>query len=225
MQALSASFFATNQCQDLDACSPLLKKLDERFSAHQADLLSRQKMVRQTHHSDASVLVILTNEPNPKVLLTRRANHLNAHAGEVSFVGGKRESIDTDNLMTALREAYEEIKLPPQSVQILGQLSLQRSKSGLSVRPIVAVTHPDIQLTADSDEIARLFWVNLSWFLEQETIDYHISYTHGQQPVKLVTPSWQIEGEVIWGLTGRIIANLLSFGFDRHIPWYYRKQT
>ena len=65
----------------------------------------------QTPIAHASVLVALTNERHPMLLLTKRASHITAHAGEIAFAGGKYEPADTNNIVTALRESLEEVNL------------------------------------------------------------------------------------------------------------------
>ena len=178
----------------------------------------------QTPIADASVLVAITHERHPKLLLTRRAAHMNSHAGEVSCVGGKHDASDGNNVITALREACEETALPPNKVQLLGQLPIQTSKSGMSVRPIVALIAPDLLLVPELDEISRIFWADFETLLTQPTVEYAIEYTMQDQTATILTPSWQVDGETIWGLTGRVIASLLETGFDRQLEWYYRIQ-
>lgn len=187
--------------------------------------------------ADASVLIVITNEPCPKVLLTRRSGRLNAHAGEVSFVGGKKDDDETPT-QTALREAFEEVGLNPTSVEMIGKLPMQLSKSNLLVQPFVAVISPNIAkaLVPNPDEIARLFWVELEYFLNHLPNNYrfvidkhHKTYAqdfadrHQICAVHyLDTPAWVVDNEVIWGMTGRILANLLHIGFGVKVDWYYR---
>ena len=149
---------------------------------------------------------------------------MNRHAGEVSCVGGKHDASDGNNVITALREACEETALPPNKVQLLGQLPIQTSKSGMSVRPIVALIAPDLLLVPELDEISRIFWADFETLLTQPTVEYAIEYTMQDQTATILTPSWQVDGETIWGLTGRVIASLLETGFDRQLEWYYRIQ-
>lgn len=178
----------------------------------------------QTPIADASVLVAITHERHPKLLLTRRAAHMNSHADEVSCAGGKHEAGDGNNVVTALREACEETALPPNKVQLLGQLPIQTSKSGMSVRPIVALIAPDLLLVPELAEISRIFWADFETLLTQPTVEYAVEYTMQNQTATILTPSWQVDGETIWGLTGRVIASLLETGFDRQLEWYYRIQ-
>ena len=182
-------------------------------------------MLYQTPIADASILVAITNEPRPKLLLTRRAIHMNSHAGEVSCAGGKYELGDGNNVVTALREACEETALPPDKVQLLGQLPIQTSNSGMSVRPIVALIAPDLVLVPDQGEISRIFWADFETLITQPTVEYRVRYTMQAQTSTLLTPSWEIDGETVWGLTGRVLASLLETGFDRQLDWYYHIQN
>lgn len=218
---------------------PSLRQLAERIQTELLDT-TKQSLHQQTDdiaHSalildtlyqapiaDASILVAITNEKQPKLLLTRRAAHMTSHAGEVSCAGGKYDIGDYNNVFTALREAYEETALPPNKVQLLGQLPVQTSKSGMSVRPIVALIEPDLPLSPEPGEIARIFWADFEALITQPTVEYSIEYTMQRQTATILTPSWQVDGEIVWGLTGRVIASLLETGFDRQLDWYYQIQ-
>ncbi|WP_379543203.1 NUDIX hydrolase [Psychrobacter sp. R86515] len=196
------------------------------YEANNASYSSRiLDSLYQTPIADASILVAITHERRPKLLLTRRAAHMNSHAGEVSCVGGKHDRGDGNNVVTALREACEETALPPNKVQLLGQLPIQTSKSGMSVRPIVALIAPGLVLVPEAGEISRIFWADLESLVTQPTVEYEIEYKMQEQMATILTPSWQVDGETVWGLTGRVIANLLETGFDRQLEWYYRVEN
>lgn len=219
---------------------PTLRKLAERVQHETLNALTSPAMYEsgstsqsarildslyQTPIADASILVAITHERKPKILLTRRAAHMNSHAGEVSCAGGKHEIGDGNNVVTALREACEETALPPNKVQLLGQLPIQTSKSGMSVRPIVALIAPGLVLVPEVGEISRIFWADLESLVNQPTVEYAVEYKMQEQTATILTPSWQVDGETVWGLTGRVIANLLETGFDRQLEWYYRVEN
>lgn len=178
---------------------------------------------RDTQETDigAAVLVLITNEPNPHLLLTKRSHKLTAHAGEISFVGGRRDSGDSDAAHTALREAREEIGLNEQLVHLIGYLPCQTAKSGILVRPVVAVIDESAikQLVGAEDEIERIFWVRLEHFIATSPSEVVMAYDAAPP---FATPAWQVDNEVVWGLTGRIIANLVEIGFGVRWRWYYR---
>lgn len=173
------------------------------------------RFARAPRQADASVLLAITRESNPKILLTRRASHMKHHAGEVSFPGGKREKGDTSNIVVALREAYEETGLNPFQVELLGELRSQRARSGLLVKPIIGLIPPDIPLIAQPDEIARIFYVPVSQFLDSRPEPYAVNIFQQQY----FMPSFQMDNEVIWGLTARILVSLFKHGLQRQIEW------
>lgn len=188
--------------------SPLLVQLQQRLMPFSLS----------TTIQPAAVLLAITNETQPKILYTLRSKKLNQHAGEVSFAGGKRDDNDTDNIATALRETFEETGILPEKVTILGELPVQYARSGLAVQPIVGLIPPEIELIPEFGEIERLFWGDLATLIHQPLIEYVLDY-HGH---RIQSPSFIIDNEVVWGLTGRITASLLTIGFDRQIDWHYQ---
>lgn len=180
----------------------------------------------------ACVLVVITDEAEPRLLLTRRSHQLSSHAGEVSLVGGKRDDTDLSSAQVALREAFEEVGLHQEDAQILGYLPMQISKKGLPVRPVVACIRADVlsTLTPNQDEIARLFWLPFA-VLKDKPVDYVFGGEISDAPThlrQLQTPAWVYDcdddgtPEVVWGLTGRILASLMEIGFGIRHEWYYR---
>lgn len=176
--------------------------------------------IQPSNEIGAAVLVLLTHEPCPRLLFTKRSRQLSAHAGEVSFVGGKRDKTDTNVSQTALREAYEEVGLKANAVQIIGYLPCQTAKSGTLVCPVVGLISPRTAetLMGNVAEIERIFWGELEFFKSTPPTPHAFHYDR----VKFVSPAWELEGEIVWGLTGRIIASLVQIGFGVEYEWYYR---
>lgn len=165
--------------------------------------------------ADAAVLLAITQEEQPRVLLTRRASHMRHHAGEVSFPGGRREAGDTSNIVVALREAFEETGLNPFQVELLGELPSQRAKSGLWVKPIVGLIPPDVILVPQPDEIERIFYVELMHIIKAQPLPYPVQLNQQQYYM----PSFQLDNEIIWGLTARILVSLFRRGLRHSIEW------
>lgn len=165
--------------------------------------------------ADAAVLLAITREDQPRVLLTRRASHMRHHAGEVSFPGGRREAGDTSNIVVALREAFEETGLNPFQVELLGELPSQRAKSGLWVKPIVGLIPPDVILVPQPDEIERIFYVELMQIIKAQPLPYPVQLNQQQYYM----PSFQLDNEIIWGLTARILVSLFRRGLRHSIEW------
>jgi 8-oxo-dGTP pyrophosphatase MutT (NUDIX family) len=143
-------------------------------------LQQRLRFSKRIQQADAAVLIAITQEAQPKVLLTRRSMHLSQHAGEVSFPGGKRDPSDTSNIVVALREAQEETALNPFDVKLLGDLPLQRARSGLSVKPIVGLIPAEVDLIAQPTEIDRIFFAPLQQLIDAPPLPYEVRLQDSQ---------------------------------------------
>lgn len=161
------------------------------------------RIIQQPSLLQAGVLVAITDEIDPHLILTRRADHLSTHSGEVAFAGGKRDDTDPDIIFTALREAHEEINLASCDVTVVGQLDQVISRFGYVVTPIVGVIPADTQFTANLDELDAVFKVPLRFFLETEPHDY---FERGSFSI----PSFHYEGFRIWGLTSMMITEMVN---------------
>ncbi|SFU41287.1 CoA pyrophosphatase [Halomonas korlensis] len=195
----------------------MLEKLRERLQAHRP----RRNTLRLR---EAAVLLPVVDRPNPTLLFTRRASHLNTHQGQVAFPGGKREPEDADLLATALRESREEINLAPDEVELLGQLSDVISLHGLRVTPYVGLIPPDLPLTPDLSELDTIFEVPLSHFLDDQRTHTDVIHVDGRD---YYVPSYQFpdthgEEHIIWGLSAMMLVELLAEGFAMPISLYER---
>ena len=161
---------------------------------------------KNTVQFDAAVLLLLTREENPKILLTRRAAHLKSHAGEVSLPGGKKEHPERSPADTALRETWEEVGIPRESIRLIGDLGVQRAKSGVRVRPVVGLIDAQPKLIVDSGEVAHAFWVPLQDLIHTPIKPHRVNY----RGMNLDTSAWHLQEEVIWGMTGRILSDFLN---------------
>ncbi|MHA3061816.1 CoA pyrophosphatase [Acinetobacter sp. ANC 4636] len=183
-----------------------------------------QKQLRFARHvepAQAAVLIAITKEDDPKVLLTRRSKHLNQHAGEVSFPGGKRDPEDSSNIAVALREAHEETALNPYDVELIGDLPMLQSKSGLSVKPVVGLIPAQVDLVAQPTEIDRIFFVSLQELMETPTQPHAVQY----QQQTLYFPSMHVEQEIVWGLTARMLVSLFKYGLKYDKEWPFLLNT
>lgn len=187
--------------------------MDDRDLTHR--LQQRLRFSRRIQPADAAVLIAITNENDPKVLLTRRSAYMTNHAGEVSFPGGKRDPQDTSNIVVALREAYEETALNPFDVHLIGDLPMQKARSGLLVKPVVGLIPPKVELIPQPTEIDRIFFASLRHLLEAKPTPYEVRFAHQS----LYFPSMRVENEIVWGLTARMLISLFQYGLDYKKEW------
>ncbi len=164
----------------------------------------------------AAVLVpLLLAEEGVQILLTRRAEGLRQHAGQVSFPGGKQEQTDASLTETALRESEEEISLARESVEIKGFLPSIETGTNFGVLPVVGgirlaageqVADRLASLTADKGEVAAFWAEPVARFLNRQAYEQ----TEMILPDQRTRRFWQVAGSepVIWGATARILKNL-----------------
>jgi 8-oxo-dGTP pyrophosphatase MutT (NUDIX family) len=155
----------------------------------------------------AAVMVLLTDEASPEIIFTLRSKHLNQHAGEVCFPGGKWEPQDSSLLITALRETHEEIGLSPGIVDILGALPVRATRAGAMVQPFVGKIPVGCRFNLNHHELQELFSVPLAAFKHGLQVRTDIFERNGQ---RFRTPAYIYEGYEIWGFTAGITAELLT---------------
>ena len=129
---------------------------DQRVDGDLNDDLSQADIEEMTKDLRlAAVLVPLVEHADePSILLTRRADHLEKHSGQVAFPGGKVEDSDDSPIAAALREAEEEIGLDPSHVEIAGVLDTYQTGTGFLILPVVGFVRPGFTLTPDENEVA-----------------------------------------------------------------------
>ena len=154
----------------------------------------------------AAVLVPLVERPEGlTVLLTRRSDHLQDHAGQISFPGGRVEPGDADALATALREAEEEIGLARALVTPIGRLDTYVTRTGFEVTPVIGLVAPPSSLAPDPFEVAEVFEVPLAFILDPASRQRHSRICAGKTRYFHVFP-WR--DYYIWGATAGMLVNL-----------------
>jgi 8-oxo-dGTP pyrophosphatase MutT (NUDIX family) len=148
------------------------------------------------------------------VILTRRADHLRAHRGEVSFPGGAWEPGDGDLTTTALRETCEEIGLAPGDVEVLGELDhLQTVTSRSYIVPFVGVLAARPVLVPSEAEVAAILHVPLAELLAPDV--YH-EERWGLPPLEHPIHFFELDGDIVWGATAAMLRNLLTLVTTQH---------
>jgi 8-oxo-dGTP pyrophosphatase MutT (NUDIX family) len=150
----------------------------------------------------AAVLIPIVDHPQPTVLLTQRSAHLNDHAGQISFPGGKIDATDASPLDAALREAYEEIGLEREFIDPVGYLDLYGTAFGFRILPTLARVKPGFRLRINEDEVDDVFEVPL-WFLMNPTNhQIHAKEFRGIERSYYAMPFAE---RYIWGATAGIL--------------------
>ena len=190
----------------------------KKLAQHQPRTLTSQLQT-----SAAVLLAITDDKDNPEVILTRRSLHMPTHKGQVAFPGGKAEDDDADLVATALREAYEEVALKPQSVIVVGQMGQVVSRQGFLVTPIVGVVPAAVvnQLIPNLDELDRIFTVPLSFFIDTKPVMDALPIIAGVKQV----PSFYYDEYRIWGMTAFILAEFVNLVYDARIDLYSKPNT
>jgi 8-oxo-dGTP pyrophosphatase MutT (NUDIX family) len=153
----------------------------------------------------AAVLVGVVDRPEPTVLLTLRNAHLEAHAGQIAFPGGKIEPSDPSPAAAALREAEEEIGLARNLVDPIGHLDLYLTFSGFRILPTLARIDPEHRLTLNHAEVDEAFEVPLAFLMDAQN---HALHSRDWKGVIRRYYAMPFRERYIWGVTAGILRNL-----------------
>ena len=163
----------------------------------------------------AAVLVpVVQRGSELTVLFTQRTAHLQDHPGQVSFPGGRSEEEDASPIITALREAEEEIGLPRSQVDVLGTLPEYNTSTGFRVTPVVGLVSLPIELKLDAFEVAEVFETPLSFLLDPNN---HQRLSMEFSGVMRHFWAMPFQSYYIWGATAGMVVSLYRFlfGLDR----------
>jgi 8-oxo-dGTP pyrophosphatase MutT (NUDIX family) len=159
--------------------------------------------------TEAAVLLPLYGWPEkPGLILTERRADLRRHAGEVSFPGGRQDPGDADLEATALRETEEEIALDAAGVEIVGALPpVSTFVTGYKIQPYVGLVGDpaELDLRPNPTEVETVLTVSLDRLREAYEMRRLI-----RRGVAIHTPTYEIDGQLIWGATARILGDFLK---------------
>ena len=200
----------------------LTDDLARLLAGRQPDLMDKR--------GEFSVLVpLVEGEAGLSLLYEVRARTLRSQPGEICFPGGRMELGETPE-DCALRETWEELSIPPQAIQILGQLDFIAHRAGFLMHAVAAKVDRAAaeHMRPSPAEVAETFLVPLDFFLKNPPLD--LSYDLVPNPGddfpyeqagiprdyawrlgRETVPVYRWRDRVIWGLTGRITRNLVGY--------------
>ena len=192
-------------------------------------LKNRVPGLMDSRRSYAVLVPLVEREGALSLLYEVRARTLRRQPGEVCFPGGRMESGETPEVC-ALRETFEELSIPPEGVRLLGRLDFIAHRANFLMHPVVGVVEEDAlrAMRPSAAEVDEVFFVPLSYLLKMPPIEYtyelvptpaeHFPYEligipkdYPWQKGRENVPVYPWEGRAIWGLTGRITRNLVTF--------------
>lgn len=154
----------------------------------------------------AGVLVAISlTTPDPRIILTKRSSALKHHPGQIAFPGGKLDEGDADVIEAALREAWEEIGLPRDLPEVVGQLPSHETVTSFQVTPVVALLHEPFVIRSEAGEVAEVFSVPLLHLLDQSNYIIESRSWRGTRRHYYTIPFGPY---YIWGATARMLRGL-----------------
>jgi len=157
----------------------------------------------------AAVLVPVFEEGNDlRLLFTKRTHTVQHHKGQICFPGGMYEEEDEHLWQTALRESHEEIGLNPGQVSFVFELPKLLTPTMFEITPFVGFIHHDFKVIPNPHEIDSVFTVPISHFRESSNLRFETREFNGKSHN---IPFFTYKEHTIWGATGRIIQNLVSW--------------
>lgn len=147
-----------------------------------------------------------------RLLFTRRTDRVLHHKGQICFPGGARDPADATLWETALRESREEIGLDGRSVTLIRELERQRTPSGFIVTPYLASIDPPFHWRPNPVEIAEIFSVALDHLRDPRNLRM-VRRTFND--IQYLDPAFSFGPHEIWGMTGRVLCELLAIPIDR----------
>ncbi len=188
--------------------APVRGAIRHRLQGQQGPIFPRAGEPSPKRRASAAVLVpLIAAETGTRVILTRRAAHLAAHAGQISFPGGRVDDTDSCVIGAALREAEEEIGLDPHAVDILGQMGTYLTVTGYLVTPVVAAITASVALRANPDEVDDIFTVPLSFLRDP---DHRRTERLRHEGRGHTVYRYQYGPHDIWGATAAMLVHLVD---------------
>ena len=165
---------------------------------------------------EAAVIVpVIEPDRSPRIVFTKRAEHLSNHPGQMSFPGGGREPEDNSLEATAKRESNEEIGLSPDEVSIVGRLDDIQTVSQYSVRPFVG-TVPDREYNPNDGEVAEIAVLSVARLTD--LANYKSERRDHPRYGEIRLHYFSVDGYTVWGATARMLVQFLELATNWEMP-------
>lgn len=162
-----------------------------------------RKWVMSKAVKEAAILMpLVERQGEMSLLLTKRADKLNSHSGQIAFPGGKIDADDAGPEAAALREAHEEVGLATDQVEILGRLPDYYTGSGYKIAPIIGIMNTEAVVEANPDEVDYIFEVPLSFLMNPDNHIRGSRIFEGKERHFFEMPFGEHH---IWGITAGMI--------------------
>ena len=193
----------------MDIASGVARPLDDDLRGRLERALAAEapRRVDISERRKAAVLIPLFERGDePWIVLTKRTEHVATHKGQISFPGGAHDDTDPDLWTTAVREAEEEIGLPPANARMIGTLDdLPTFSSGFIVSPFVASIEPPGAWTPHDAEVDTVIELPLRRVLEAARTE-----TWEREGIRFPMHIFELEGHYVWGVTAFILHRFLE---------------
>ncbi len=180
---------------------------------HWVPELRREPAIGDRTPAQAAVLVPIVQREQPMVLLTERATRMSTHSGQVAFPGGRVDPDDANVAAAALREAWEEVGLSAEFVEVLGALPTYTTVTSFIVTPVIAIVQPGFELRLSPNEVADAFEVPLAYLMDPAHHRRHRVAGEGVEARQWFSMPYQdgASERYVWGATAGMLRNLYRF--------------
>ena len=157
----------------------------------------------EPHAKKAAILVMLyPKDKTTYVLMTKRALHLNSHAGEIGFPGGVYEEDEDENLLaTALRETHEEVGVLVDSSKVIAQLPVVNTRLEFEITPFVSIFSETLEFKPEEDEVEEILEIPFASLLATQQRDVRFS------PEQDMVIYW-FKHHSVWGASAKILRKI-----------------
>ena len=184
------------------------KKIGESTTWHPSNI-SENILTSESLNKAAVLVPLVVCHDEVNLLFTHRSSSLERHSSQVSFPGGIFENDDKSLIDTALRETREEIGVDKKNIQVIGQLPSFNTSTGYIVYPVIGVIDSLDNIRINEIEVNKVFYIPLDWLCNpnHSKLENYVTVDGTNRKVWFFD---QYEGESVWGITAKIIFDLIE---------------